>query len=85
MNDGTYKTTDLYLAAVLLSKGAEFLKFERTGGLKSQVVFVLTVGNLDHIQIINDFKSNNLNGSISEFIKQFKILRASMFVELNEK
>lgn len=79
----TYKTTDIYLATALIVCGAELLDFEETRNIKKQIVFVLSVPNIDWEKIVDDYINDKLKIKARNFVETFKALRSKMFIKLN--
>lgn len=80
-----YKTTDIYLTTILLTKGALLSDVEVDDGLRRQAVFVLDPQNLKLEAIIQAYNNRDLQIEAHTFVDTFKVLKQKMYEKLNTR
>jgi hypothetical protein len=67
--NGTYRTSDLYIAAWLLSKGLELKDIDRRDRRRSDFIFV---DRQDRPELVRSFMCGRATGNLADFIYYLK-------------
>ena len=79
MNNGKFKTSDLYVAAWLLTQG---LVLEGVGGSDSRRLDFIFEDRGARPELVKDFIAGRATGNISDYIYQLKRLKNLLYAEL---
>jgi len=77
--NGTYRTSDLYVAAWLLSKGLELQKIDRSNSRRCDFVFT---DRPDRPELVHQFLCGQAVGNLADFV--FNLRRAKRLLYSSE-
>jgi len=79
MNNGKFKTSDLYVAAWLLTQG---LVLEGVDGSDSRRLDFTFEDRADRPELVKDFIAGRAKGNVSDYIYQLKRVKNLLYAEL---
>lgn len=80
MNDNIYQTSDLYLAAWLLSRG--FVLEDVSHANPKRLLFVFQ-DRPDRPQLVHDFQCGTATGNLADFVYQLRRAKRLLYADRN--